>query len=161
MSGRRTNGLARLEGRDKVTGRAPYAAEYPTDAVLYAMPVQATIAKGTIARVDADAARALPGVVTVMTHETAEPLAPTSDPELAVLQSSAVAYRGQIVGLVVAESLEVAREAAGLVHFDYTEEPHAAELRADDPRLYKPDHVNPAFETDTQLGDFDAAYATR
>jgi xanthine dehydrogenase YagR molybdenum-binding subunit len=160
MSGRGTNGLGRLEGRDKVTDNAPYAAEYPSDGVLYAMPVQATIAKGTIVRVDADAARALPGVVTVMTHATAEPLAPTSDGELAVLQSSAVAYRGQIVGLVVAESLEVAREAAGLVHFDYTEEPHAAELRADDPRLYKPDHVNPAFETDTQLGDFDAAYAT-
>src|SRR3984893_4633318 len=152
-------GLARLEGRDKVTGDALYAAADPAAGVLYAMPVQATIAKGTIDRIDADPARALPGVVTVLTHESAERLAQTSDQELAVLQSSSVAYRGQVVGLVVAESLEVAREAAALVRLDYVAEPHAVELRVGDPRLYKPDHVNPNYETDTQVGDFDAAYA--
>ncbi len=151
--------MARLEAREKVTGHALYAAEYPADGVLYAMPVQATIAKGTIDIVDVEAARALPGVVTVLTHENAERLAPMGDPELAVLQSSAVAYRGQIVGLVVAESLEIAREAAGLVRFDYYAEPAAVELRTDDPGLYKPDRIIAVYETDTELGDFDSAYA--
>jgi xanthine dehydrogenase YagR molybdenum-binding subunit len=158
MSVNEPAGLARLEGRDKVTGHALYAAEYPAGGVLYAMPVQATIAKGTIDMVDAGAAHALPGVVTVLTHENVERLAQT-DPELAVLQSSAVAYRGQVVGLVVAESLEVAREAAGLVRFDYFAEPPAVELRTDDPGLYKPERVNPFYESDTELGDFDASYA--
>jgi xanthine dehydrogenase YagR molybdenum-binding subunit len=151
-------GLPRLEGRDKVTGHALYAAEYPASGVLYAMPVQATIAKGTIDRIHTDGARSLPGVVTVLTYENAERLAETNDRELAVLQSNAVAYRGQIVGVVVAENLEVAREAAALVRFAYTAQPHAVELRADDPHLYKPGHVNPNFETDTERGDFDAAY---
>ncbi len=162
-------GLARLEGREKVTGHALYAAEYPIDGVLYAVAVQATIAKGTIDMVDAEAARALPGVVAVLTHENAERLATATlsvgdvtlvDPELAVLQSSTVAYRGQIVGLVVAESLQIAQEAARLVRFDYFAEQPAVELRTDDPALYKPDRVNAGYESDTESGDFDAAFAS-
>src|SRR5205823_3756057 len=122
--------------------------------------VQATIAKGSVREVDAGPALALPGVLTVLSHANAPRLVPVDDGELAVLQSQRVAYRGQIVAAVVAETLELAREAASLVRVDYDPEPHTVQLRVDDPELYTPDHVNPAFPTDTQVGDFEAAFAS-
>jgi len=60
---------------------------------------------------------------------------------------------------VIAESYETAREAERLVQIEYAVEQHDVELRIDHPGLYKPAKVNPAFETDTELGDVDAAFA--
>src|SRR5439155_7885673 len=69
------------------------------------------------------------------------------------------AYRGQFVALVVAETLEVARQGAEAVVVRYEEQPHHVVLRADSSDLYKPDHVNPFYETDTASGDVEAALA--
>jgi xanthine dehydrogenase YagR molybdenum-binding subunit len=151
--------LARLEGREKVTGQARYAFEQPAEGVLYATVVQASIARGAIRGVDAGAALALPGVVAVLSHENAPRLAEVPDGELLVLQSDRVAYRGQIVAVVVAETLEAAREGERLVALEYAAEPHDVVLREDHPGLYKPDQVNPAFDTDTAQGDADGALA--
>ena len=74
----------------------------------------------------------------------------------AVLQSPTVAYRGQIVAAVVAESLEAAREAAAAVRVEYAPEEHDVELRPGHPRLYAPDKVNPSYPTDVAQGDLDA-----
>jgi xanthine dehydrogenase YagR molybdenum-binding subunit len=152
-------GLARVEGREKVTGRARYAAEYPVEGVVHAVALQATIGRGEVLAVRPGEALALPGVLAVLWHGNAPRLGPVDHREVAVLQSSDVAYRGQVVGLVVAESLEVARHAAGLVRVDYRVEPHAAELLVDHPGLYRPPRVNPSYETDTAQGDFDTAFA--
>ncbi len=152
--------LDRIEGPDKVTGAAKYAYEYAgAEEAVYAAILQSSVAKGEIRAVDASAALALPGVLAVLTHENAPRLGEVDDAELAVLQSSRVAYRGQIVGVVVATSYETARQAERLVRIDYAEEAHDVELRADRDDLYKPDKVNPDFETDTFGGDFDAAFA--
>src|SRR3989442_1196507 len=151
--------LDRIDGPKKVTGTATYAYEHPVEGVTYAFPVQSTIAKGRIVSIDVSAARALPGVVTVLSHENAPRLTPLDDAELAVFQSDAVIYRGQFVAVVVAETLEVARQAAGLVIVRYEEQPHDVELRADRGDLYKPEKVNPSYETDTVSGDVEAALA--
>ena len=151
--------IDRIDGPKKVTGAAPYAFEYPVDGATYVFLVQSTIAKGRIASVDAMAARALPGVVAVLWHENAPRLASTDDPELAVLQSDAVAYHGQVVAVVVAETSEIARHAAGLIAIRYDEQPHDVELRADRGDLYKPPTVMPSYETDTASGDVEAALA--
>src|SRR5258706_6842153 len=123
--------LDRIDGPQKVTGPARYAYEYPVAGITYVFPVQSTIAKGRIAAIDARAARALPGVVAVLSHENAPRLAPLDDAELALFQSPAVAYHGQIVAAVVAETLEIARQAASLVAARYEERPHDVDLRAD------------------------------
>src|SRR6266700_1114791 len=107
--------LDRIDGAQKVTGAAKYAYEYPVERVTYVFPVQSTIAKGRVGSIDASAARALPGVVTVLSHENAPRLAPLDDAELAVFQADDVAYHGQFVAAVVAGTLEVARQAASLV----------------------------------------------
>jgi xanthine dehydrogenase YagR molybdenum-binding subunit len=148
----------RLEGADKVTGAARYAAEYPVDGHLYGWAVQSTVPKGTIIGIDTTPALAEPDVVAVLSYLNAPRLRLPADPELFLLQSSEVAYRGQIVALVVASTLESAREAAQLVRLDYDTAAHSTVLTADHPDLYAPARVNPDFATDTAVGDFDAGY---
>ena len=149
----------RVEGREKVTGQAKYAYEYRQDEVAYAVIIQSTVANGAVRGLDAGAARELPGVLAVIWHENAPSLHEVSDPELEVLQSDRLSYRGQIVGAVVADSYETARQAARLVEVDYAPDAHDVLLRADHPELYKPDKVNPNFPAETEEGDFDSAYA--
>jgi xanthine dehydrogenase YagR molybdenum-binding subunit len=151
--------LNRLDGVQKVTGAATYAYDYPVDNVTYVFPVQSTISRGRVSSIDTSAARALPGVIAVLSHENAPQLAPANDDKLAVFQSEAVAYRGQFVAAVVAETLEIARQAAELVVVRYEEQPHDVELRADRPDLYKPQVVNPFYQSDTVSGDVETALA--
>lgn len=149
----------RVDGPDKVTGRARYSFEHPIDDIAYAWPVQSTIAKGAIRSIAEEAALALPGVLAVITPENAPRLGAVEELELALFQSRAVAYRGQFVAAVVATTLEAAREAAERVQIDYARAPHDVTLTADHPGLYAPDHVNPNYETDTLVGDFEGAFA--
>src|SRR5207244_13473778 len=121
LTGVKTSGLAldRVEGPAKFSGTATYAFEQPVDRPAYLYPLQATVAAGRITRVDASAAMSEPGVLGVLTHENAPKLAWADDPEIAVLCSDQVGYRGQLVGAVVAEPSEVARHAAALARLDY------------------------------------------
>ena len=152
--------LDRKDGPLKVTGTARYAYEYRFDNPLYLFPVQSEVARGWITSIDATAAEAMPGVIAVLSHENTPRLADTSDREYAVLQSGEVAFRGQYVAAVLAQTLEIARYGASLVRVSYDEEPHDVELRADRTDLYAPATVNPGYPTDTQEGDFDLAFAS-
>jgi xanthine dehydrogenase YagR molybdenum-binding subunit len=149
----------RRDGADKVRGTATYAYETPAPNPAYCHPVQATIARGRASRIDTAEAEAAEGVLAVLTPTTAERLASTDDAELAVLQDTEVAFRGQFIGVVVAETSEIARRAADLVRVEYDEEPHDVVLTADRADLYAPEKVNPAFPTDWGEGDADAALA--
>ncbi|MEO3748460.1 xanthine dehydrogenase family protein molybdopterin-binding subunit [Plantactinospora sp. B5E13] len=152
-------GHPRLEGPAKVTGTARYAAEYPADGVAYAWAVQSSVAKGRIVRIDPTATLAEPGVLDVLTYENAPRLHSTESAELFLLQAPQVHYRGEFVALVLAESLEAAREGALLLRVDYDTEPHSSLLTEHHPGLYRPEKVNPSYPTDTALGDFEAGYA--
>jgi len=149
--------LTRLDGPAKVTGTATYAYEYPVDAPLYLHPVQATIAKGTVTAMDTSAAEALDGVEAVLTVSNAPTLADTDDGDLVILQDDQVHYRGQLIGAVVADTAENARQAADLVRVTYDRADHDTEIRADHPGLYAPEEVNSGHETDTADGDVETA----
>ena len=79
-------------------------------------------------------------------------LADTSDGDLTILQDDQVHYRGQLIGAVVADTAETARQAADLVRVEYDGRAHDTEIRADHPGLYAPEQVNPSFPTDTVRG---------
>ena len=151
--------LSRVEGRAKVMGQAQYAYEQPVEGVAYAVAIAATVAKGEITKLDAARALAVPGVLAVVSHENAPRLAEVADGELMLFQSPHVAYRGQIVAAVVAESLQTAQEAAAAVALEYDTAAHDVELRLGHPRFYKPEKVNPRFPTDVAHGDLDAGLA--
>src|SRR5690606_39697398 len=71
---------------------------------LFRSPVQSTVARGRVTEVDARAATALSGVLTVLTPFNAPRLQHGHDAELEVLQSDEVWFRGQIVAAVDAET---------------------------------------------------------
>lgn len=148
----------RLESREKVTGAARYAFEYPVENVAYAAAVQASAGRGEVTAVDTRAAMGLPGVLAVLSYENAPRLDDPPDGELALFQSRTVSYRGQFVAAVVGETLETAREAARLVRVEYSAETPDVRLRTDHPGLYKPDKVNPVFPADTERGDPEDAF---
>src|SRR5579875_3015657 len=152
--------LARRDGERKVRGTATYAYETPVENCAYAQIVPSTVARGRVTGVSVARAEQLDGVLAALAVGQAERLDGGDDRELAVLQSAEVAFRGQPVGLVVAETSEAARQAAALVRVSYDVQPHDTELRADRDDLYRPDKVNPSFETDTATGDVDAAMAS-
>nr|WP_051049731.1 xanthine dehydrogenase family protein molybdopterin-binding subunit [Nocardiopsis ganjiahuensis] len=151
--------MARIEGRAKVTGTAPYAYEHPTTEPLYLHPVLSTVARGRVTAVHTGDAEQLDGVRAVLTSKNAPRLADTSDLEFAVLQSDEVTFHGQIVAAVAADSPETAREAAALVRVDYEERPHDVILRSDHQDLYTPGEAVAGAAPDSHQGDTDTALA--
>jgi CO/xanthine dehydrogenase Mo-binding subunit len=161
--------LDRIDGPEKVRGTARYAFEQPVEHPAYLYPVEATIATGRIIGIDASAASAEPGVLAVLTHENAPRLASTDDipwpggggtAVLAILQSDAVAFRGQFVGGVVAETSEIARHAASLVTLRYEERAGQFEMRNDGSDLYAPEVLNAGFTTATAARNVEGALAS-
>lgn len=143
MNARIGTPLNRVDGPAKVTGKARYAADHNPAGLLHGHLVGAGIPRGRIATIDATEALAQPGVVEVYTHENApkpaffdrsyqDQLAPEGHP-LRPLQGDEVNFAGQPVALVIAESLEAARNAASLVNLTYEAEPNAADLEAERP----------------------------
>ncbi|MBO0939117.1 xanthine dehydrogenase family protein molybdopterin-binding subunit [Fibrella sp. HMF5335] len=132
--------VKRVDGRDKVTGKAKYAAEFNVPDLTYGYVISGTIAKGKITRIDSSKALALPGVLTVFTHENRphtawfdmsykDQDAPPGSP-FRPLHDAKIKYSGQPVALVVAETFELARYAASLVEVSYDEETHETDLEA-------------------------------
>lgn len=152
--------LARRDGPLKVTGTAHYAFEQHVEHPAYLHAIQSTIAKGRVTAMDVEKARAVDGVLDVLTVYDAPELGDADDGELAILQDDVVHFRGQIIGGVVAETAEIARHAAALVQVRYDEDPHDVELSVDHPKLYAPEQVNSGYDTDTSEGDVDAALAS-
>ena len=113
----------RYDGRAKVTGEARYAADEAVAGALHAAYVMCPHTKGRIASIDTRAAEAVPGVRLVLSHENQPRLADvktyaTGGIGQATWQgfdSADVHFALQPVALVVAESIENAREAASLV----------------------------------------------
>ena len=107
----------RIEAGLKVTGAACYAAETPIEGILHAALVEAPIASGRVLSIDTGCARSIPGVVDILTHETA--LRISRPGFLNLLQEPVVYFAGQPVAVAVAETLGQARLAAGLVEVAY------------------------------------------
>ncbi|MFK3982102.1 xanthine dehydrogenase family protein molybdopterin-binding subunit [Micromonospora sp. NPDC050397] len=152
--------MNRIDGPEKVRGMARYAFEHPVEAPLYLYPVQSTVATGRITSIDTVAACAEPGVLAVLTHLNAPRLARVDSGEHLILQSDRVAFRGQFVGAVVAQTPETARYAAGLVRLTYAADRPDFDLRPDRTDLSVPAQVLPRFPMDTSQGDLDAALAS-
>ncbi|UWZ60045.1 xanthine dehydrogenase family protein molybdopterin-binding subunit [Dactylosporangium aurantiacum] len=149
----------RVEAWDKVTGRAPYAVDHPVPGAAYAWVVQSTVARGIVVDVDTSRALAEDGVLAVLWHGNAPHLEPVGEPELLVLQSPRVSYRGQVVAVVVATSPEAARAGAGLVRVREDGTIADTVLRMDHPALYQPVQVNAGYPARSAIGDLDAGLA--
>jgi xanthine dehydrogenase YagR molybdenum-binding subunit len=132
---------SRVDGRAKVTGAAKYAAEFNAPGLAHGFVVTATITRGRIKRIDADAAQRVDGVIAVLTHENRPPLpdtdeawkddvAPDEGSPFRPLYDDRVKFNGQPVALVVAEDGDIARFAGSLVHIEYETEAHVTDIEA-------------------------------
>lgn len=111
----------RIDGKYKTTGTARYAYERHDVApnAAYGYVVGAGIGKGRISSMDLSAAKAAPGVLAIVTADTAGPLGKGDMNTAKLLGGPAVDHYHQAIALVVAETFEQARAAAGLIRVDY------------------------------------------
>lgn len=113
-------GIDRIDGLLKVTGTAAYATDYAVKNVAHAVIFKSTIASGEILAINTGEAEKAAGVLAVITHKNAPKLNVAGGIRGgALLQSSAIEFYGQHIGVVVAETFEQARYAARLVKVDY------------------------------------------
>ncbi len=124
----------RVDGVDKVTGKAKYTAEHNLPNLAYAVFVTSNIAKGSIKNLDVSKALAMPGVLDVIYYANC-PAVPGYNSNAAdrpknvsewrghkVLYDNKIRFFGQPIALIVADSLENANAAIRFVKPEYEQE---------------------------------------
>jgi xanthine dehydrogenase YagR molybdenum-binding subunit len=161
---------ARVDALEKVRGAARYGADNNLPGMLHAALATATICKGRIESIDTRAAHAVRGVRMVLTHED---LASEIKPAgflmaggyavngMQPMLSPQIAWRGQPVALVVAETLQAAIEAAALIRPNYVTEAIAVDLDAEGTQtvLQAESQLPKPMYEDIVAGDAEAAFA--
>ena len=121
----------RVDGADKVNGKAKYTAENNLPNMAYAVFVTSTIAKGTIKSLDTSKALAMPGVLDIIYYGNC-PVVPGYISNAAerpknvfewrghkVLYDNIVRFFGQPIALIVADTFENANAAVRFVKAEY------------------------------------------
>ncbi len=150
----------RIDGLLKTTGTAPYAYERHDAApgAAYGFVVGSAIAHGTIRHIELESARRAPGVLAIVTAQSAGKLGKGRMNTAPLLAGPQVDHYHQAVALVVAETFEQARAAAQLVRVDYERQPGRYDLAAAKDSATRPEAINGA-APDTAVGDFAGAFA--
>ena len=160
--------INRVDAWAKVSGAAHYSAEHPVDGVVHAVLVMSTIPSGRVLHIDDSAAREVPGVLLVMTHENAlrlpqktrdGKLQPPIGRRLTLLQEDEVYYNNQPIAVVVADTFERAREAGARLRIDYERKPAVLDFEQAKQFVHPPEKVLTE-ETDTRRGDLHAGLLT-
>jgi xanthine dehydrogenase YagR molybdenum-binding subunit len=160
----------RVEGPLKVSGTAQYASDFHFPGMLYAVPVEATIASGRVTKLDTAAAEKMPGVRAIFHRENIGKIVRSVqgqgferivDERRPPLEDDVIRYYGQYIALAVADTFESAKAAADTVRATYEKDKHNVDpdLKADD----EPDVVETSFVPTKRLqserGDAEAAFA--
>src|SRR5258706_2054849 len=121
----------RIDGPRKVTGLAKYASDFQFHGMLYAVPVEATIANGKLLTLDTAAAEKMPGVRAVLHRGNIGKIfrstpAPGFDriclERRPPFEDDTIRYWGQYIAVVVADTFEAAKAAADAVRATYSKE---------------------------------------
>lgn len=156
----------RIEARAKVTGTARYPSDEALSNPAHAYLVTSAIAKGRISRIDQRAARAVPGVIDILTHENAGQVkgskmfsdGGSASTTIVPLASPKVWHDGQIVAMVLAETFEAAREAAHKLDIAYVAERPTASFASPGTTTQAIAKVSKRHK-DPQVGNAEAAFA--
>ena len=153
--------VARIDGIAKVTGAARYASDEPVPNPAFAYFITSRIARGSIQSFDLTEARAVAGVIDIVTYENVgvgfdKAQGPDGNPTTTTLEDNKIWHEGQIIGIVVAETYEAAREAAHKSKVTYNEEAPSATF--DSPGAMTEPH-KPQRGPDPKKGDADGAFA--
>src|SRR5438270_1384034 len=161
----------RVDGPLKVSGVAQYAADFHFPGMLYAVPVEATIANGKIQKLDTVAAEKMPGVRAIFHRQNIGKISRSvlgkgmegiCIERRPPFEDDVVRYYGQYVALAVADTFEAAKAAADAVRVTYTKDkPNVDDdLKADD----DPDEVATSSGREKRLqserGNAESAFAS-
>jgi xanthine dehydrogenase YagR molybdenum-binding subunit len=161
----------RVEGPLKVCGRAQYTSDFAFPGMLYAVPVEATIANGRVLELDTAAAQAMPGVRAILHRENlgkifrsipeAGGFAGICEERRPPFEDDVVRYYGQYVALAVASTLETAKAAADAVRVEYAKEKPNVEtdLEADEDPEVVMATFGPQHRLQSHRGDAETAFA--
>ena len=155
----------RVDAHAKVTGAARYPADQPIGNPAYGFLKTSAIAKGRISGIDEAPARAVPGVLEILTYRNASEIKPlkifndggTGSTSIAPLSGPKIWHDGQIVALVVAETFEAAREAAHRLRIDYEAERPSASFGSAGATTEAASEASKKHE-DPKVGDAQAAF---
>jgi len=142
--------VPRLEGRDKVTGRAEYTHTMRLPGMLYCKLFRSTVAHGRIKSVDTSAAKQVPGVVHVITIDDVMKVIPNpyygpAFHDQPILAHEKVRFVGEPVAAVLSFDPHIAEEAAQLIVAEYEELPAVYdEVDALTSKVYVHDVLKPA-----------------
>lgn len=144
-----------LDADEKVTGSAVYTADLTVPGMKFARVICSPYAHARIDGFDLQAAREVPGVHTIVTHDSLDfsrlgclrAIRPYGQAvkDRPVLAHDKVRFQGEPVAIVVADTETAATEAFARVQVNYTPMPQVAEMQA-------------ALEGGTLVHDADAAY---
>jgi len=142
--------VPRLEGREKVTGRAEYTHTMRLPGMLYAKLFRSTVAHGRITSIDCSAASKLPGVLRVVTIDDVRKVIP--DPyygpafhDQPILADAKVRFVGEPVAAVLSADPHVAEAAVELISATYEELPAVYdEVQALSSKTYVHEQLKPA-----------------
>src|ERR1700752_705907 len=121
----------RIDGPRKVTGLAKYTSDFHFPGMLYAVPVEATIANGKLLTLDIAGAEKMPGVRAVFHRGNIGKIfrstpAPGFDriclERRPPFEDDVIRYYGQYVAVAVADTFESAKAAADSVRVTYAKE---------------------------------------
>ena len=147
--------MRRVDALAKAVGATQYAADFTMPGMLHAKVFRSPIASGKIVRLDVSRARALPGVVSILTGADLPNAKLATDmpgqsgraaragSDAPVLAADVVRFHGEPIALVAAESLEIAEQALGLIDLQLEPTPGVfcpeTALSPDAPKVYGDD----------------------
>ena len=118
--------IPRIDGQEKVTGRALYASDLKLPNMAHGKILRSPHAHAKIVRIDARRAEAMSGVVAVLTRENLTANAPyfgTYIKDQPIVALEKVRYVGDIVAAVAATDEKIAEKALGEIEVEYEELP--------------------------------------
>ena len=161
----------RIDGPFKVTGLAQCTSDFRFPSMLYAVPVEATIANGRVLKLDTATAEKMQGVRAILhrgnigrifraTYEAGfEGITEEGRPPF---EDDIVRYYGQYIALAVAETFETAKAAADAVRATYSKETPNVQTHLEPDN--EPDVVlttyGPRERLQSRRGDAEGAFAT-
>jgi xanthine dehydrogenase YagR molybdenum-binding subunit len=117
----------RLEGPEKVTGRARYTSDVRLPGQLFAMVLRSPHPHARIVAIDVSPAEALPGVHAVICAANTEPVPWYGE---SFIFDPTLRFIGDEVAAVAAESEEIAEDALRLIEMTWETLPHVTDLDA-------------------------------
>lgn len=161
--------IERIDARLKVTGRAKYGSDIAVPKPLHAILVTSAISVGTLRSFDLTDARKVPGVTNVFTYENLAGKVGKATyfssggyigSTIMPLQSAHIQHDGEIIAIVLGETLEAAREGALRIKVDYAPDTPSSTFDSAGVTTWTAKLAQPLSHQDPSVGNAESALAS-